>query len=62
MTELRGVDDATIRWGFSVRGGPFFRGQLGPWRTLWKPFFSKFKVFMTVSLKSIKPVKLPVFG
>ena len=24
-------------------------------------FFSKFKVFMTVSPKSIKPVKLPVF-
>ena len=25
------------------------------------PFFSEFKVFMTVSSKSIKPVKLPVF-
>ena len=54
------VENVTIK-GVSLLGGQFFRGQLGPWRTLWKPFFSKFKVFMTVSPKSIKPVKLPVF-
>ena len=45
--------------GISLLGGAyFFRRQLGPWRALWKPFFSKFKVFMTVS---IKPMKLSVF-
>ena len=46
------VKDVTIRGG-----GQFFRGRLGSWRTLWKLYFSKFKVFMTVSHKS-KPVKL----
>ena len=46
------VKDVTIRGG-----GQFFRGRLGSWRTLWKLYFSKFTVFMTVSHKS-KPVKL----
>ena len=48
--------------GISLLGGAyFFRRQVGPWRALWNPFFSKFKVFMTVSPKSIKPMKLSVF-
>ena len=58
----RGVEDVTItRRGFSVRGSSVSQGYLGPRGALCRPLFSKFKVFMTVSPKSIKPVKLPVF-
>ena len=45
-----------------LEAGSVFQGVVRALGDAMETFFSKFKVFMIVSAKSLKPVKLPVFG